>query len=205
MHRYYFMVHFLPTKANAELLAGRCIHIMHGFVARHNVDGLGVSFPTWSAQTVGSAIAFIHSAATVLEQLKQQSYFKEMSENDLFYISDVEAVPDDCTEVRFKRNQNIAKLFSGEMRRRLKRAEKRALARGEVYHPPKADAVREVDHFHEIVASSGSNGQNFILHVQKEQVQDRSEPIFNGYGLATNERFRGTVPDLSSVYVKPPF
>jgi CRISPR-associated endonuclease Csy4 len=130
MKRYYFMVRFLPEQANLALLMGRCISIMHGFICKHKIEGLGVSFPAWSDVSIGNIIAFVHTDIGVLNELRLQGYFQDMQECGFFKVGNVEAVPDDCVEVRFKRNQNIAKIFVGETRRRLKRLEKRALARG---------------------------------------------------------------------------
>ncbi|EOD78077.1 hypothetical protein D515_03200 [Grimontia indica] len=43
---------------------------------------------------------------------------------------------------------------------------------------------------------SQSTQQRFVLHVQKENVAEVSDAEFNGYGLATNQTYRGTVPDI---------
>ncbi|WP_076538348.1 type I-F CRISPR-associated endoribonuclease Cas6/Csy4 [Shewanella sp. UCD-KL21] len=197
MHRYYFMVRFLPEQANLALLMGRCISIMHGFICKHDIQGLGVSFPAWSDASIGNMIAFVHTDIAALNELKLQGYFQDMQECGVFKVDNVEAVPDDCVEVRFKRNQGIAKMFVGEARRRLKRLEKRALARGEVFNPNKNDEPRELDCFHCIAIGSTSTEQDFLLHVQKEIVQKYEEPEFNQYGLATNKLLRGTVPEFS--------
>jgi CRISPR-associated endonuclease Csy4 len=194
--RYYSMIRFLPKEANLELLTGRCISVLHGYVSKHDIEGLGVSFPAWSDTSIGNAVAFVHSDTAILNELKKQSYFQDMQECSFFEISPVEIVPNDCREVRFKRNQAIAKLFVGEVRRRLKRLEKRAIARGEIFEPIRSSEVREVDLFHCIAISSKSTEQDFLLHVQKEPVTEQGEPEFNQYGFATNEQLRGTVPEL---------
>jgi CRISPR-associated endonuclease Csy4 len=196
MQRYYFMVRFLPEQANLALLTGRCISIMHGLICKHEIQGLGVSFPAWSDASIGNMISFVHTDIAVLNELRLQGYFQDMQEYGTFKVGDVEAVPDDCAEVRFKRNQGIAKMFVGEARRRLKRLEKRAISRGEVFEPRKNSEVREVDLFHCIAISSKRTEQDFLLHVQKEPVTEQSEPEFNQYGFATNEQLRGTVPEL---------
>ncbi|GIU01804.1 type I-F CRISPR-associated endoribonuclease Cas6/Csy4 [Shewanella morhuae] len=196
MKRYYFMIRFLPKEANLELLTGRCISVLHGYVSKHDIEGLGVSFPAWSDTSIGNAVAFVHSDTAILNELKKQSYFPDMQECGFFEISQVEIVPNDCREVRFKRNQAIAKLFVGEARRRLKRLEKRAISRGEVFEPRKNSEVREVELFHCIAISSKRTEQDFLLHVQKEPVTEQGEPEFNQYGFATNEQLRGTVPEL---------
>lgn len=197
MQRYYFMVRFLPEQANLALLTGRCISVMHGFICKHDIQGLGVSFPAWSDASIGDVIAFVHSDEAVLNDLRQQSYFQYMQECGFFGGGTVEAVPEDCGEVRFKRNQGVAKMFVGETRRRLKRLEKRALARGEVFNPNKNSEPRELDNFHCIAIGSTSTKQDFLLHVQKENVELREEAEFSQYGLATNKLLRGTVPDFN--------
>ena len=197
MKRYYFMVRFLPERANLALLTGRCISIMHCFIYKHEIEGLGVSFPFWSDVSIGNAIAFVHNNIAVLNELRLQGYFKDMQEYGFFRVSNVEAVPDDCVEVRFKRNQSIAKIFVGETRRRLKRLEKRALARGEVFDPNKSTEPKDREAFHRIAMSSDTSQQDYLLHIQREMVGKRFEPMFNSYGFATNSQLNGTVPDLS--------
>ncbi|WOT05862.1 type I-F CRISPR-associated endoribonuclease Cas6/Csy4 [Shewanella youngdeokensis] len=199
MKRYYFMVQFLPEQANLALLTGRCISVMHGFICKHEIEGVGVSFPAWSDASIGNLIAFVHTDVDTLKELSQQHYFQDMEECGFFSIGNIEAVPDGCAEVRFKRNQGIAKIFVGETRRRLKRSEKRALARGEVFNPNKNGEPRELVRFHCIAIASTSTEQDFLLHVQKESVQKREEAEFSQYGLATNKVLKGTVPDFSMI------
>ncbi|WP_351089142.1 type I-F CRISPR-associated endoribonuclease Cas6/Csy4 [Shewanella sp. S1-49-MNA-CIBAN-0167] len=199
MERYYFMLRFVPKEANLALLTGRCISIMHGYICKYEIEGLGVSFPAWSDESIGNVIAFVHKDADVLKTLRQQSYFNDMKECGFFMIGDVETVPSDCGEIRFKRNQGIAKMFVGEARRRLKRLEQRAFARGELFEPKKNSEPREFDAFHRIAISSQSNNQDYILHIQKCSVDKQVKAVFNRYGFATNQKLNGTVPDLSAL------
>ncbi|MBB1317333.1 type I-F CRISPR-associated endoribonuclease Cas6/Csy4 [Shewanella sp. SR43-4] len=197
MKRYYFMVRFIPKEANLALLTGRCISIMHGYICKHDIQGLGVSFPAWSGESIGNIIAFIHTDSNVLNALRLQSYFQDMKECGFFEVGEVSTVPTGFGEVRFKRNQGIAKMFVGEARRRLKRLEQRALVRGEHFEPKKNSEPREFDTFHRIAISSQSNNQDYILHIQKCIVEKQDKAVFNRYGFATNQELNGTVPDLS--------
>ena len=201
MKRYYFMIHFLPKEANLALLTGRCISIMHGFILKRDIQGVGVSFPAWSNLSIGNIIAFVHSDKKVLQMLKEQSYFEDMQSCGFFEITSVTAVPDNCEEVYFKRNQAIAKIFTGESRRRLKRLEKRALSRGEPFNPQKRVVSREFDVFHRIALSSNSNQNDYILHIQKQKGDSEAGVKFSNYGFSSNEKFNGTVPDLSPLIV----
>jgi CRISPR-associated endonuclease Csy4 len=197
MQRFYFAVRFIPKEANLALLMGRCISVMHGFICNREISGLGVTFPAWSDSSIGDVIAFVHTDAAILDGLKQQSYFQEMAAFGFFCVSSVASVPLECSEVRFKRNQCIAKMFVGEALRRLKRLEKRALARGEVFKPIKHFKERDFDTFHCIAVSSASTSQDFLLHIQREIVAIPQEPAFSKYGLATNKVHNGSVPELS--------
>jgi len=197
MQRYYFSVHFLPKQANLALLTGRCISIMHGFILKHNIEGMGVTFPAWSDSSIGNVIAFVHTDKEILTHLKEQAYLVDMQDCGFFKLSQVLAVPDSCEEVRFIRNQAVAKIFTGESRRRLKRLQKRASARGEDFNPKKIEAPREIDIFHRVAMTSKSSQEDYILHIQKQDVDCQAEPDFSNYGLASNEKFKGTVPDLS--------
>jgi CRISPR-associated endonuclease Csy4 len=199
MQRYYFMVRYVPKEANLVLLSGRCISIMHGYIGKHDITGLGVSFPAWSDKSIGNVIAFVHSNANYLKGLQSQSYFQDMKDCGFFKVTNVEAVPESCGEVRFKRNQAIAKLFVGEARRWLRRLEKRASERGETFNTSKKSEAKEVDVFHRIAISSLSSQQDYLLHIQKNVPEKQTEPVFNNYGFATNHKFNGTVPDLSNL------
>ncbi|GAB1037700.1 type I-F CRISPR-associated endoribonuclease Cas6/Csy4 (plasmid) [Shewanella algae] len=197
MQRYYFIVEFIPQEANLALLTGRCISVMHGFICKHFIQGLGVSFPSWTEKSIGASIAFIHPDAETLAGLREQAYFQDMKHIGFFKLSEVSKVPDNCKEVRFKRNQTIAKIFAGNRRRRLARLKKRAEARGEAFTPASRNPPKELNPFHCAAVSSASTGQDFLLHIQKETVNQATSIEFNQYGLSTNQKFTGTVPDLS--------
>lgn len=190
------MVRFVPKEANSALLMGRCISIMHGYISRHNIKGIGVTLPAWSNGSIGNIIAFTHRDGDMLNELRQQSYFQDMQECGFFKLGQVDVVPENCIEVKFRRNQQIAKMFVGENRRRLKRLKKRALARGEPFSPVKHSS-REFEVFHRISMSSKSNQQDYILHIQRDTVDKKTEPKFSCYGFASNSKLNGTVPDLS--------
>ncbi|NMM42666.1 type I-F CRISPR-associated endoribonuclease Cas6/Csy4 [Pseudoalteromonas arctica] len=197
MQRYYFSVHFLPKQANLALLTGRCISIMHGFILKHNIERMGVTFPNWSDSSIGNVIAFVHPDKGILNTFIEQAYFVDMQDCGFFKLSQVLAVPENCQEIRFIRNQAVAKIFTGESRRRLKRLQKRALARGEDFNPKKLVAPREVDIFHRVAMTSKSSQEDYILHIQKQNADCQAEPVFSNYGFSSNEKFKGTVPDLS--------
>jgi len=163
------------------------------------MQGLGVSFPDWSSASIGHSIAFIDTNFEVLNELKNQAYFLDMEEYGSFSISEVKPVPDNVPEVRFIRNQNISKMFAGSAKRRLKRLAKRAAERGEVFAPKAGDKEKTFELFHRAIAKSGSNGQEFVLHIQKEVAEDADTRGFCSYGLATNELHRGSVPELQFV------
>ncbi|MEI8654296.1 hypothetical protein P4S57_17185 [Pseudoalteromonas sp. Hal273] len=45
--------------------------------------------------------------------------------------------------------------------------------------------------------TSKSSQEDYILHIQKQNADCQAEPDFSNYGFASNEKFKGTVPDLS--------
>jgi len=196
MTRYYFTVRFLPESANVNLLIGRCLFIMHGYICKKNIQGIGVGFPRWSDESIGNVIAFFYSDKYALNTLSQLRFFSDMKECGFFSISSIERVPDDCPEVRFKRNQTIKKIFSGEKRRRLERLKKRALAQGREFKPEKLKVAREFESFHQISVDSVSKSDDVQLYIQKEISVKYCESSFNSYGLATNDKHQGTVPDI---------
>jgi len=199
MTRYYFCIRYVPDRVDVSLLAGRCIWILHGFITKRQCSGIGVSFPNWSNESLGTAIAFVSQNKDVLELLSSQSYFQMMESDNIFSISPVIEVPRNCPEVRFKRNQNIAKCFVGEKKRRLARAKRRAEARGDKFEPVLVLAKREVDLFHRVMVFSKSSNTNIILHVQKQNHVHEVSNDYSHYGLATNEKYLGTVPSLKNL------
>ncbi|MAD04045.1 MAG: type I-F CRISPR-associated endoribonuclease Cas6/Csy4 [Pseudoalteromonas sp.] len=199
MKRYYFTITYLPKNCDVSLLAGRCIGILHGFMSSREISNIGVCFPKWDDQNIGEQISFVSTDKKQLTNLSQQSYFEMMAHDKLFYLSKILEVPINQSDVMFVRNQSIAKAFVGEKQRRLKRAKKRAEARGEIYNPEYKFEGKDIGHFHSIPVSSKGNGNNFILHIQKVE---KAEPInnhFNNYGFATNQTFQGMVPSLNTL------
>ena len=197
--RYFFVVKFLPDNADTSLLCGRCISIMHGFINKNPTgkNAVGVSFPFWTEESLGNAIAFVAEDKELLIGLSFQPYFSLMKEEGLFELSGVLPVADDAKEVRFIRNQAIGKSFLGSKRRRMKRAQDRAEKLGNI-QPNKVNEDRVFDNFHRIPLSSQSTNQDIMLHVQKEECVDIRLNHFNSYGLATNQAWKGTVPDLKN-------
>jgi CRISPR-associated endonuclease Csy4 len=199
--RYYFSIRYIPSHADFGLLAGRCIQQMHMFMINNPQvkNKVGVCFPRWNAVDIGDTIAFVMEDKEMLLGLSFQPYFSMMVKEGVFEASKVCEVPEDLSEVRFVRNQTIGKTFIASKQRRMKRSMVRAKASSELSateYIPVSEEERVVDHFHRVPISSGSSGQEYILHVQKEFVDSRELPNFNSYGLATNQEKRGTVPDL---------
>ncbi|WP_114784334.1 type I-F CRISPR-associated endoribonuclease Cas6/Csy4 [Vibrio tetraodonis] len=196
--RYYFLIRYIPSHADYELLAGRCISQMHLFMVNNQqaMKRVGVSFPNWSESTVGQTIAFVADDKEILIGLSFQPYFSLMVNEGLFEISSACEVPDTAEEVRFVRNQTIGKNFLGSKKRRIKRSLARAELFGVEQSLPLTNEDRVIDHFHRIPISSGSSEQDYMLFVQKECSEECVAANFNSYGLATNQESRGTVPDL---------
>ena len=51
MKRSYFSVTYLPANCDYFLLAGRCISVLHGYLSRFGLNGIGVSFPKWTLES----------------------------------------------------------------------------------------------------------------------------------------------------------
>ena len=197
--RFFFAIHYIPAKADCGLLAGRCISTLHGYLLNHADAQIGVAFPCWSNKSIGRTIAFVSEHSSHLTQFRERTYFQTMQGDGLFELSPVLEVPDDCAEVRFIRNQNLAKLFVGERRRRLARSKRRAAERGELF-VPKAPAInQEIAPFHCALIQSASNAQSYVLHIQKQLCDSRdTTKTYSHYGLASPNSYRGSVPELSS-------
>lgn len=194
--RFFFIIRFLPKQADYGLLAGRCISQMHGFSINNSLikNKIGVSFPKWVTESVGDSIAFVAENKDILVGLSFQPYFSLMVNEGLFDISSVNEVPESLEEVRFVRNQAIGKSFIGSKKRRIKRSIKRSEIKE---YKASSKEEREFEVFNRIPISSGSSGEDFILHLQKEGAKEQESFLFNSYGFATNEEKRGSVPDLS--------
>ncbi len=194
--RFYFAIQFLPEHADYSLLAGRCIATFHGFINANNSmkNKIGVSFPRWNETTVGNMVAFVGNSSKDLIGLSYQPYFSRMKAEGLFELSNVLPVPNAMPEVQFVRNQTIGKMFVKSKKRRINRSLNRNLHQGE--HNPESREHREFDHFHRIPIASYKSEQEFILHVQKRRSTVIQTEGFSSYGMATNEVWQGTVPDL---------
>ena len=197
--RYFFAIHYVPAKADCGLLAGRCISTLHGYLLNHADAQIGVAFPCWSNKSIGRTIAFVSEHSSHLTQFHERAYFQTMQGDGLFELSPALEVPDDCAEVRFIRNQNLAKLFVGERRRRLARSKRRAAERGELFVPKNPAINKEIAPFHCALIQSASNPQNYVLHIQKQLCDSRdTTKTYSHYGLASPNSYRGSVPELST-------
>lgn len=199
-HRYFFAICYLPDDVDCGLLAGRCISTLHGFSRAHPDAHIGVVFPGWSDRSIGCSIAFVSTNRAMLERFSERSYFQVMQVDQLFAVSPVQEVPETCQNVRFIRNQNLAKLFVGERKRRLARAKRRAEARGEEFQPNMPVGAREVGIFHSVFMQSVSSEQSYVLHIQKLRGDPHAgHGSYSSYGLASNESYTGHVPELDVI------
>lgn len=198
MARYYFLIQFIPEHADVGLLAGRCISVMHGFTTKIQTAShqVGIVLPKWNNDSLGNIIGFVGEDKKALIGLSYQPYFLTMKSEQLFDISPIERVPDNVDEVRFVRNTSIEKTFRGSKKRRMNRTLKRSEIRGKT-HTLRNRENRELDIYHSISMYSISSGNEFSLNIQKETANNIEKPNFNGYGFATNQARRGTVPNLS--------
>ncbi|MGP8288336.1 type I-F CRISPR-associated endoribonuclease Cas6/Csy4 [Halomonas sp. AOP7-C1-8] len=188
--------------ANHAFLAGRCIACLHGFISGSEItsSGIGISFPSWATDTVGDSIAFVSKDFNALSYLSSARYFKNMADEGFINVSDIEIVPTTLEEVRFIRNQHVAKSFPGEIKRRLIRSKNRAEKRGETFIPGSVVSDRVVDHCHVIPIDSRSSGQRFPLYVQYEALGEESQcDSYNSYGLATKQTHFGSVPNFKQI------
>ncbi|KAE8436442.1 type I-F CRISPR-associated endoribonuclease Cas6/Csy4 [Vreelandella piezotolerans] len=200
--RYFFYIKYLMPSANHAFLAGRCIACLHGFISGSEItsSGIGISFPSWATDTVGGSIAFVSKDFNALSYFSSARYFKNMADEEFIDVSDIKMVPETLEEVRFIRNQHVAKSFPGEIKRRLIRSKIRAEKRGETFMPSSAVSDRFVDHCHVIPIDSHSSGQRFPLYVQLETLGEESKcDSYNSYGLATQHAYPGSVPNLKQI------
>lgn len=200
--RYYFMIRYLPDDADYSLLAGRCISTLHGFKIGHKKDQIGITFPAWSTLSIGNTIGYVSQSESALRLLRNRSYFHQMQEYGLFEIGELNVVLDNTEEVMFIHNRTIGKLFTGDIRRRLARAKRRAEARGEIYQPKPNIERNEIDIFHSAFIQSKTTGQDFLLHLQKRSCSNYSfSSDYSGYGFATNQEYNGSVPELTDCLI----
>jgi len=199
MKRYYFIVRFVPENADHELLSGRCLYVLHGFMSRHETRIIGVTFPEWSSGGTGRVIGFVSHNQNLLVEFAQHPYFQSMSDEGFLDILGVDFVPDGLPEIRFLRNQKIAKIFPGDKRRRLERLRRRAESRGDGFNPSKMSYI-DVCEYNRILMDSRSSGNRFYLHVQRQGCANDICCRYNSYGLANQEHAKGTVPDLSGLF-----
>ena len=196
---YYQTVTFLPERRNNEALVARCIKILHGFNYRHKSRSIGVSFPHWCNETVGGKLSFVSTDVRELETLLSQHYFLAMQELEYFDISPCNTVPKSCCYASFRRNQAIDQSTPAGLNRKLKRLEKRANARGEIFDASRYSFNNNVTvgHYHSIQEHSDSSNSCFRLNIQKTMEGElRGDGIFSSYGLANSKNFPQTVPSI---------
>lgn len=198
MKLYCISITYLPHNCDQALLAGRCIKVLHGFMSRNEQFNIAVSFPRWSEREIGRQIDLVSPDSDLLKLLLKQPYFQMMIENGLFVASDTFELVGSDRCVKFVRNQSIDKMTPAAKARRLRRAQKRAQARGESFDPI-APRYKEVDFFHSIPMESATSQMSYMLRVQRYEANRMSEwESFEvcSYGLSTNENREALIPFL---------
>jgi CRISPR-associated endonuclease Csy4 len=193
---YSISITYLPHNCDQALLAGRCIKVLHGFMSRIEQFNIAVSFPKWSEREIGSQIDFVSPDPGLLKLLFEQPYYQMMIENGLFEASAIFELAGSDKCVKFVRNQSIDKMTPAAKARRLRRAQKRALARGEAFDPI-APQSKEVDVFHSIPMESAASQRSYMLRVQRYEsgcVNEGESFAVCSYGLSTNESREALIP-----------
>jgi len=199
--RFYFLVKFQSPESDYSLLVGRCLSQLHGFRLHHQQRaGIGICLPAWSDASIGNVVGFVCKDKDLLCFFRRRSYFELMASEGYFEISPILEVPCDLPDVRFIRNQCIAKAFAGERRRRLARAKRRVEARGGVFAPLPPVETREIAGFHCALMYSQCSNQGFVFFLQLVPCECEGSDRYTTYGLATSTRFDGSVPLLSPYY-----
>lgn len=167
-------------------------------MSRNQKFNIAVSFPCWSESEVGRQIAFVSPDDELLKRLLEQPYFQMMMENDLFEISCISELLESNRSVKFVRNQSVDKMTPAAKARRLRRAKKRALARGEVFDPV-APQSKEVDFFHSIPMESATYQMSYMLRIQRYEsfrINEGENFEVSSYGLSTKKHREALIPLL---------
>ncbi|MGR5432493.1 type I-F CRISPR-associated endoribonuclease Cas6/Csy4 [Vibrio owensii] len=197
MNWYYKTVTFIPERCDNEVLAAKCLSILHGFNYKYETRSIGVSFPEWCDDTVGTKLTFISASKVELDLLLKQHYFIQMRRLGYFDISTTAKIPEDCEYVLFVRNQSIDKSTAAGQVRKLKRLQKRAMARGESFNPAlmRQEESMIVPHYHSLEVSSQSKNSIFRLNIQmKANHGFEGNSMFSSYGLSNTDDSYQAVP-----------
>ncbi len=196
MDWYYKTITFLPEYRNNEAIAAKCLKELHSFNYEYKTRSIGISFPLWNQDTVGQKITFVSTNKMELDFLLSRTYFTQMTKLGYFSISTAQIVPDDCSYVLFKRRQSIDKATPAGHARELKRLERRALERGEIFDPANysKNTTHEFHNYHSLKEDS-SSGNGFRLNIQMEQSEDTiNTGKFSSYGLGNTDNSSQVVP-----------
>ena len=197
MNWFYKTVTFLPERCDNEILAAKCLSILHGFNYKYDIRSIGISFPEWCDDTVGKKLSFVSTSTMELDLLLKHHYFIQMRKLNYFELSGTTPVPNDCAYVAFIRNQSIDKSSAAGQARKLRRLEKRAIARGETFNPAqiKQKELIALPHYHSLEVSSQSKNSIFRLNIQmKANHSFEGNSMFSSYGLSNTDDSYQAVP-----------
>lgn len=197
MEWFYRAITFLPERCNNEVLVGKCLRVLHGFNYEYKTNSIGVSFPLWCEETIGSQLTFVSQERMQLDFLLRQKYFDDMARIGYFLISKTKVVPSDCGFVAYERNCGIDRSTVAGQAKQLRRLQARAEARGEFFDLKQYHLkceLRVEQQYHSIGdVSQKSFRLNLIRVTELNRV---STGCFSSYGLANSEDHYQAVPDI---------
>jgi CRISPR-associated endoribonuclease Cas6/Csy4 subtype I-F len=186
-----FATHYIDIKttkiANAVLLDTKKIYQkMHSIIGKSE-GKIGVSFPDWSDEEIGSNIRFF-GPEEQLQFISRSSWLNNYAEIGILVMSRIKIVPNVNQYIRFFRNRKIEKKGEAYFHRIKKRSisyfEKNNIPIKEV-KLPKEYIIQ--DKFHSIkMKSISTNQDNFGIYIMKETFgkNDFKETAkFSSYGL----------------------
>lgn len=187
---HYFEIKAIPQEElQQSTVISLAMQDLHSLLSRF--DGkIGLSFPDYNKQilNIGGRIRCF-SSSNNLESLRLNLLGKELVNYTL--ISDISPIPKKITAYYvYGRVQNKG---ASDLRRAQKRMKNSGKNDEEINKILNLKTTKQksisLPHVH---IKSSSTGQDFLLMIKKEQKKEKSEGIFNNYGLSKT----ATVPDF---------
>ena len=184
-----------PFGDDVHFIINKLFNRLHGIISREKLN-LGVSFPKMSLGSPGDTLR-VFGTVDDLKVVSGNDGIKHLIGRRFIGMSQIKNIPNNSKEVAYIRVRNPEKITASAVKRKMKRLQKRAAARGELW-----DQTIEKKILQKMREKQGQRSEHPYLLIERERTlipifiqkiyltaREKNEyPTFNRYGLGNGSR-----------------
>lgn len=191
-----------PFADDLHFIINKLFNRIHGVISKEKLN-LGLSFPTMTSGSPGDTLR-VFGKIDDLKAVTANEGIQHLVDRRFVGMSHIMKIPDDSAEVAYIRVRKSEKITASAVKRKIRRLQKRAMARGEpwdqtvekqISQKMRENQGRGETHPYLLIQREGELIPIFIQKIFLTTREKNENPIFNRYGLGN-----GSPKRVNAVY-----